>query len=65
MGSDHDFLAENAGFLGVVPELLLKNAGFSQCGVAGALNPPALRAFSRMRAPGRPGGKCAGLGVFG
>jgi hypothetical protein len=32
MGSDHDFLAKNAGFFTVVRELLAKYAGFSRSG---------------------------------
>jgi hypothetical protein len=32
MGSDHDFVAKNAGFFTVVRKLLAKNAGFSLSG---------------------------------
>jgi hypothetical protein len=36
MGSDHDFVAKNAGFFTVVRKLLAKNAGFS---LSGGLEP--------------------------
>ncbi len=52
MGSDHDFLAKNAGFFGVVRKLLPKNAGFFTFGQDGGAKSPVARAF--LESPDRP-----------
>jgi hypothetical protein len=45
MGSDHDFLAKNAGFFTVVRKLLAKYAGFSQSGGPEPAKTPAAGPF--------------------
>jgi hypothetical protein len=65
MGSDHDFVAKNAGFFTVVRKLLAKNAGFSLSGrperAKSAVARPFLGGTSRAERrqdgpPGRRGG---------
>jgi hypothetical protein len=49
MGSDHDFLAENAGFFTVVRDLLRKYAGFLAISRGGRAKSAAERPFLRAK----------------